>query len=241
MEILIGRQGTQKMPINDTTVSRKHCKVIANGNGSYIVENLSDFGTKVDGKEIIRTSATLDSRLQLGQQFSATLRELLGVAPAASNASDSRRSSGASYGSPAGTTASGVKAAPAPKTYSISHLKQIWEDRERTELEMAESQRNTNLIRTGGTIFTIGGGVVASVTLPAVGLACSLIGIGAVVYSFIGMKKSETAKQKKERLEAFDDAWVCPGCGRSLLAKNYRYLVKNYQSCPHCKCRYVEK
>lgn len=79
MEIIIGRQGNQKTPITDPTVSRKHCKVTENGDGTYIIENLSPSGTKVDGVDILRTTAKLNSRIQLGQTFSATLVELIGV------------------------------------------------------------------------------------------------------------------------------------------------------------------
>ena len=73
MEIIIGRQGTQKTPITDPTVSRKHCKVTDNGDGTYTIENLSPSGTKVDGVDILRTTVKPNSRIQLGQSFSATL------------------------------------------------------------------------------------------------------------------------------------------------------------------------
>ena len=79
MEIIIGRQGNQKTPITDPTVSRQHCKVSDNGDGTYTVENLSSSGTKIDGMDIIRATAKPDSRIQLGQSYTATLRELIGI------------------------------------------------------------------------------------------------------------------------------------------------------------------
>ena len=77
-EIIIGRKGTQKTPISDPTVSREHCKVTDNGDGTFTIENLSQTGTKIDGRDIIRAKATLNSRIQLGQSFSAMLVELIG-------------------------------------------------------------------------------------------------------------------------------------------------------------------
>ncbi|MDE6028154.1 MAG: hypothetical protein K2G23_08790, partial [Muribaculaceae bacterium] len=63
------------------------------------------------------------------------------------------------------------------------------------------------------------------------------------VYSFAGMRNAESAADRQRRQDAFDDAWVCPNpeCGHSLMAKNYRMLVRNFQSCPYCKCKYIEK
>ena len=88
MEIIIGRQGTQKTPITDPTVSRKHCKVTDNVDGTYTIENLSPSGTKVDGVDILRTTVKPNSRIQLGQSFSATLVELIGIPqPTMSNGS----------------------------------------------------------------------------------------------------------------------------------------------------------
>ena len=107
---------------------------------------------------------------------------------------------------------------------------------------MAESQRKTNLVRTGLGIFTM----CAMPTIfffGPVGYILTGIGVLGNIYSFAGMRNAETAEARQKRQDAFDDAWVCPNpdCGHSLLAKNYKLLVRNHQSCPYCKCRYVEK
>lgn len=240
MEIIIGRQGNQKTPITDLSVSRKHCKVTANGDGTYTVENLSPSGTKVDGVDILRTTAKLNSRIQLGQTFSATLLELIGVPPVTPSINQSASVTKASNSN--GSKAQNLE--PTVKTYDISHLKQVWEDYNNTNLEMANRQRNISLVRSATPIFTIGSGLLASLTeIGAVGWIMTGIGGVGFLYSVIGMKNAETAEERQRRQEEFDDAWVCPNpeCGRSLLAKNYKMLVKNHQSCPYCKCKYVEK
>lgn len=239
MEIIIGRQGTQKIPITDPTVSRKHCKVTDNGDGTFTIENLSPSGTKVDGVDILRTTAKPNSRIQLGQHFSATLVELIGIPQAKPKANvQSAPSSHSEQPVPS------PKSQPEVKTFNISHLRRVWEEYNNTNLEMADRQRNIALVRGGGMFFTMGGGLVVALTaLPVLGIVFSGIGIASMVYSFIGMKNAETAAEKQQRQDAFDDAWVCPNpdCGHSLLAKNYKLLVRNHQSCPYCKCKYVEK
>ena len=217
MEIIIGRQGTQKTPITDPTVSRQHCKVTDNGDGTYTIENLSPSGTKVDGVDILRTTVKPNSRIQLGQSFSATLVELIGVPQEKIESNKQFARMNHSEQQPPSP-----KTQPDVKTFNISHLRRVWEDYNNTNLEMAESQRKTNLVRTGLGIFTM----------------CAMPTI-----FFFGLRNAETAEARQKRQDAFDDAWVCPNpdCGHSLLAKNYKLLVRNHQSCPYCKCRYVEK
>lgn len=237
MEIIIGRQGTQKTPITDPTVSRKHCKVTDNGDGTYTIENLSPSGTKVDGVDILRTTVKPHSRIQLGQNYSATLVELIGVPQTKTNTNvQSVPSSHSEQSVPSS------KSQPEVKTFNISHLRKVWEEYNNTNLEMAESQRKTNLVRTGLGIFTM----CAMPTIfffGPVGYVLTGIGVLGNIYSFAGMKNAETAAEKQQRQDAFDDAWICPNpdCGHSLIAKNYKLLVRNHQSCPYCKCKYVEK
>ncbi|MBD5324837.1 MAG: FHA domain-containing protein [Bacteroides sp.] len=236
MEIIIGRHGTQKTPITDPTVSRQHCKVTVNGDGTYVIENLSSSGTKVDGLDIIRTTVRLNSRIQLGPSFSTTLAELIGVhAPSQTSAPKNPASTEASSGATKPRTAE-------VKTFDISHLRQVWEDFNSTNLEMAEEQRKTNLVRTGLGIFTM----CAMPTIfffGPVGYALTGLGVIGNIYSFAGMRNAETAEERQCRQDAFDDAWVCPNpeCGHSIIAKNYKMLVRNHQSCPYCKCKYIEK
>lgn len=214
MEFIIGKQGNQKMPITEPTVSRKHCKVIDNGDGTYTVENLSTTSfTKVDGRDIIKTNATLDSEIQLGPVFKANLKDLIGV-PAEK---------------------------PADKEFSISHLQKVWEDFNSKNLDLAKKQQKLNLTRTGLGIFTMCA-MPTIFFLGPIGYALTGIGVLGNIYSFVGLKNIETPEQRQKRQDEFDDAWVCPNpdCGRTLPAKNYSMLKRNYQSCPYCKCKFTE-
>lgn len=237
MEIIIGRQGNQKKTITEPTVSRKHCKVMRNADGTYTVENLSDLGTKVNGANIIRTSATLDSLLELGPNFKVTLRELIGEPKTARTSSERQEV-------PRVSKHPQISNQPKTelKTYNISHLRYVWEDYNKKNVEFLEKQRKINLTRTGLGIFTM----CAMPTLFFLGpIGYVLTGIGVLgnIYSFVGMKNSESVLERQKRQETFEDAWICPNpeCRKSLPAKDYRYLVRNHQYCPYCKCKYVEK
>lgn len=238
MGIIIGRHGNQKTKITDPSVSREHCKVTDNGDGTYTVENLSQNGTKVDGQDIIRAKATLNSRIQLGQSFSATLVELLGVSSASTTASKST-----AYNSSNTASSPSSQQKQEVKTFNISHLRDVWENFNQTNLDMAAKQRKVNLTRTGFGILTMCTVPVSILIGTTIAYALPVLGVLGNVYSFVGMKNAETPEQRQQRIDEFDDAWICPNpeCGHSLRAKNYKLLVRNFQSCPYCKCKYVEK
>lgn len=245
MEIIIGRQGNQKTPITDPSVSRKHCKVTINPDGTYTIENLSDYGTKVNGTSIIRTTVTLDSVLELGPSYKAKLKDLIGFPQQFRESHDNFRSNSVNGPKPQPSPTPEPK--PKVMTYNISHLRHVWEDYNNKNIEAAEKQRKINLTRTGLGIFTMCAMptifFLGPVGLAGLGYALTGIGIVGNIYSFFGLKNSESTAEKQRRQEEFDDAWVCPNpsCGKTLLAKNYKMLVKNHQSCPYCKSKYVEK
>lgn len=230
-EIIIGRRGNQKTPISDQSVSREHCKVTVHDDGTYTIENLSQNGTKVDGRDVIRTKATLNSRLQLGPTFTATLVELIG-APAKAPVSAPQ---------PQQPTAT-QKPQKDGKAFNISHLRKVWEDFNQANIDNAKQQRKVTQVRTGSGIATVGA-AAAGVFLGPVGWVLTAAGIAGNVYSFVGMKNAESPEERQKRQEEFDEAWVCPNpeCHRTLPAKNYNMLVRNFKSCPYCHCKFVEE
>ena len=225
MEIIIGRRGNQPVPITDATVSKQHCKVSPNGDGTFTLANISSNGTKVDGMDVIRSGhVKADSVIQLGPYFKSTLRELL--------AQDRKPSS-----PPSGSTP------PPPqqqeKSVSIVHLKRIWDDYEQTNLDIANKQRSINLTRTGLGIFTM----CVMPTLFFMGpVAYVLTGVGVLgnIYSFVGIKNAETPKEKTERRKDFERRYVCPNCKKNFSDRDYEYISRNIDKCPHCKVRFIK-
>lgn len=220
-EIIIGKKGNQKLQITEPTVSRKHCKVTDNGDGTYTIENLSNTTyTKVDGREIIKTRATLNSRIQLGPTFNATLVELIG-----------EPSVGPSPGS-----------GPEVKTYSIAHLKSMWEENDAIEKRLGKRNRELGIIRSSLGIFSLGG-ILSTRLIGDSGFILTGIGLAGTLYSLFMMKNIESPEDTRQRRMEYRRKWVCPNpeCGKALNFSDDYYLLKsNYPSCPYCKCKYVE-
>ena len=77
----IGREGGQRIPINDKSVSRKHLEVTPLQNGSFRIKNLGRNGTFVDGMAIEECIVEADTPLRLGPTYTATLKQLLCLSP----------------------------------------------------------------------------------------------------------------------------------------------------------------
>ena len=77
MKYIIGREGNQKTPINDKSVSRQHLEVTPLGDGRYYIKNIGKNGTKVNGLSIDETTVEATTPLQLGASFKTTLQQLL--------------------------------------------------------------------------------------------------------------------------------------------------------------------
>ena len=81
MEILVGRSGTQSMPITDEQVSRVHCKIEVMDSGHIAVTNLSAGGTWLNCTRLVkRTLVKPQDTLRLGPTFTATVEQLTATA-----------------------------------------------------------------------------------------------------------------------------------------------------------------
>lgn len=77
MKYIIGREGNQKTPIYDKSVSRQHLEVTPLGDGRYHIKNIGRNGTKVNGLSIDETTVEATTPLQLGASYKTTLQQLL--------------------------------------------------------------------------------------------------------------------------------------------------------------------
>lgn len=224
MDIIIGKQGNQKMPISDPTVSRKHCKVTVNSDGTYTIANLSTTSfTKVDGRDIIKTQATLDSEIQLGPIFKARLRDLIDV----------------------------PKENPRQKEFSISHLEKIWEDYHEADLALKDKQHKMSLYQRIPVFFTIGAGALTSVSwslgwgewIKILSICFTVTGFLLMIYFFKQASKFNPARESDKLQQDFQNNYHCPNpeCHRFLGNYSYTIMKNQYKmSCPYCKCKYTE-
>lgn len=242
MEIIVGRQGNQRLSITDTTVSRKHCKLTPIGDGKYTLENLSQSGTYVDGNSILKTTVTADTIIRLGASFSVKVGELIPQtqpsAPAMKPAS------------PAPATNTSGKADTQVPVYSITPLKYVWENYHSTLLQMQKDQRSIGLLRSASPLFTLGSGSI-SMFSRSLGLGESVmyitmimtaIGFVLMFYSFYKSYKDDSMSLREKATEDFQNKYVCPNPKCHHFMGNQPYnILRQTKTCPYCKCQFTEK
>lgn len=228
MELIIGKQGNQHLPIVDEYVSRKHCKLTANGDGSYTLENLSQNGTFVDGRKIVKTKVTKETVIQLGPNFKVKVSDLINSSPSNSGGNNISNDT---------------------KAYSIKPLKKVWENYDRKLTAIQQSQKSTALLRSASPMFTIGSGAIAGLAkgmgwgdqIFSLTIILTVIGLGLMIYSFWKGFKDNSIDERKEAVKYLQDHYLCPNpdCKHFVGMKDYNILRQD-KNCPYCKCKYTE-
>lgn len=237
MEIIIGRKGTQRTPITDTTVSREHCKLTINADGTYTLENLSINGTFVNGNSIIRTVVTPDTILRLGANFSVAVRDLLPLQSANIKPRQAQQQNPLQqFAKPA--------VDPNQERYEMEFrkLKSVYEKYTADKLAIQKEAGMTNFYRmlpmTLMAIVSLG-----AACIPGLGVlspVIAVVGLGLLVFSLF--KSYNGNRDNPEKLEALNKQfmidYVCPKCGNFLGFIPYENL-ENKSTCNFCKCKWV--
>lgn len=237
MEIIIGRKGTQRTPITDTTVSREHCKLTINADGTYTLENLSINGTFVNGNSIIRTVVTPDTILRLGANFSIAVRDLLPLQAANIKPRQAQQQNPLQqFAKPA--------VDPNQERYEMEFrkLKSVYEKYTEDKLAIQKEAGMTNFYRmlpmTLMAIVSLGAACIPG--LGALSPVIAVVGLGLLVFSLF--KSYNGNRDNPEKLEALNKQfmidYVCPKCGNFLGFIPYENL-ENKSTCNFCKCKWV--
>lgn len=237
MEIIIGRKGTQRTPITDTTVSREHCKLTINADGTYTLENLSINGTFVNGNSIIRTVVTPDTILRLGANFSVAVRDLLPLQAANIKPRQAQQQNPLQqFAKPA--------VDPNQERYEMEFrkLKSVYEKYTEDKLAIQKEAGMTNFYRmlpmTLMAIVSLGAACIPG--LGAIAPVIAVVGLGLLVFSLF--KSYNGNRDNPKKLEALNKQfmidYVCPKCGNFLGFIPYENL-ENKSTCNFCKCKWV--
>lgn len=237
MEIIIGRKGTQRTPITDTTVSREHCKLTINADGTYTLENLSINGTFVNGNSIIRTVVTPDTILRLGANFSVAVRDLLPLQSANIKPRQAQQQNPLQqFAKPA--------VDPNQERYEMEFrkLKSVYEKYTADKLAIQKEAGMTNFYRmlpmTLMAIVSLGAACIPG--LGALSPVIAVVGLGLLVFSLF--KSYNGNRDNPEKLEALNKQfmidYVCPKCGNFLGFIPYENL-ENKSTCNFCKCKWI--
>lgn len=239
MEIIVGRKGTQRTPINDISVSREHCKLIVNADGTYVVENISANGTFVNGNSIIRTSVTPDTVLKLGPNFSIIVRDLLPL-----QTPNKQKQSQQQQQQPAYHNVAKPVVDPNQQQYEkeFRKLKSVYDKYTAEKLAIQKEAGMTNFYRmlpmTLMAIVSLGAACIPG--LGALAPVIAVAGLGLLVYSLY--KSYNGNLNNPDKLEALNKQfmidYVCPKCGNFLGFVPYENL-ENKTTCNFCKCKWV--
>lgn len=235
MEILVGRKGTQRTPITDTSVSREHCKLIANADGTYTIENISANGTFVNDTSIIRTVVTPDTVVRLGATFTISVRDLLPLQVTAPKPPQQPRQQAQQPQQPT--------VDPNQERYEreFRKLKAVYDRYSEEKIKMQKEAGMANFYRmlpmTLLALVSMGASLI-----PALGDLSPVIavaGLGLLVFSLF--KSYGNTTNNPEKMEALNKQfmidYVCPKCGNFLGFTPYENL-KNKSTCNYCKCKW---
>lgn len=227
IDIIVGRQGTQRLPISDTSVSRRHCRLTDNGDGTYTLENLSETAsTYVDGRQVLRTKVHPETLIQLGPTFRAKVADLLPL-PAQKPLPPKQKE---------------------PATFSIRPLEAIWDEYDKRLTAIQDSGRSINLLRSASPVFTIGSGSIATLArtvgwgheIFGITLVMTIIGLGLTVYSLMKGLNDRSNEERREMTKWLQNNYVCPNpeCHHFVGMKDYNILRQD-KKCPYCGCKYT--
>ena len=206
------------------TVSRQHCKLTVEDDGSYTLVNLKpENKTYVNGLAV--ASKRIDpkkDRVELGPDryvlaVPVILKVLLGGKGDV-------------------------------KEYPITHLEKVWDEYHDTKLDMQIKERKAGAIRSVTGVFSMAavacGFIPGIAELTALRILLYAIGLLLAIYFFVKLYRSSS--EQPRILDALDKKfrsnYVCPNpeCRQFMGYQPYDELKKK-PFCPSCKCKFTEK
>lgn len=227
MEIIVGRKGQQHTAITDLSVSREHCKLTSNSNGTYTLENLSANGTYVDGRSIVRSVVTPDTIIQLGATFKIAIKDLLPVIIKQAKSAESQKST----------------IDPHQQEYEVKFrkLKKVYDKYTADKIALQKEAGMNNFYRMlpMTLLSLVGLGAAAIPSLGNIAPFIGIIGVGLLIFSLV--KSYNGSKDNPEKMEALNKQfmidYVCPKCGNFLGYIPFEAL-ENKSVCSFCKCKW---
>ncbi len=228
-EILIGRDAksqTLKITSGDKsithgsvpqTVSREHCKILRNPDGSATITNLNPNNhTYVNGKSIYSEKLTADDIVELGADHYRLDTSFLKLS----------------------------KTVDISHLKTVWDNYRHEEEHERIKSIRANALRSiTGLFSMGAIIISFGDfGMKSSqiITLRLTLYTCAVATlVWSAIYTFVTAPRK--VREATERKQDFTDNYVCPSCNR-FLGESMRYerLISNGE-CPMCHTKYYDK
>lgn len=222
MTIIVGRgrsKATQRIEISDPTVSREHCRLTDNGDGTYTLENVSAQGTCVDGKDVIRTSVTPETKIKMGN-LTVKVADLLPLQPQPPKE---------------------YSLLPLKDVWDTYHNTLL--DIQKRQRSINQLRSASPMFTLGsGAIASLAKALDWSDVIFVVTILMTIVGLGLMAYCFVKGVKDKSIEEREEVTERFTRDYVCPNpeCRHFMGNQSYDLLRQN-KSCPYCKCKFTQK
>ncbi len=243
--IIVGAKGSVPSTVSRCNVKEgtAHCKIDIDHQGNMVLTNMKPQNvTYVDGFQIESKRITEISAVALGKdRYEVSVPLVVESAKNIVNHSMSPSQSPINNATNNATNNTN-------KTFSIGHLKKIWDDYEEDmdEIQRRQQQRAKRrmLPMMIGTLSTVASGIVAMID-KTWGLFVTLpIAVISFIIYFISYREKDTSVADKKRVNnTLYDSYICPNpeCKKFLGNMNYKLLIRqSSMHCPYCKCNYVE-
>lgn len=244
MTIIVGRgrtKATQRIEINDMTVSREHCWLTDNGDGTYTLQNKSPQGTFVDGRQVVKTKVTPETYVKLSETTTVKVADLL---PLKADMAKPQPAPGASAG------VNAPKSVPSPSQqqvpeFSVRGLETVWKQYEDKKRELAHKQHSMGVLVRMPMLFTAATGILSAVLPPEFRpftIVLTLLSALVMVYGFMKQKSFVYQDEMDNLNKWMMDNYVCPNpkCRHFIGLKDYRVL-RTDKKCGFCGCKLTDK
>lgn len=229
MEIIIGRNSANaqlKLTSGKTsklygqphsvplTVSRNHCKLTSLGEGKFRIENLNvENETRINGNPIVSKVIKRGDTIEIGPDRHTVSWDCI-LSFVEENT---------------------------PKTMDIRPLRIAWYNYEKAEVKDTIKERRFNTLRSATGIITMLA-IISSFFLPRTTIYLTLYlsaFLISVVLTLIAYRSAAAVpKRKKQRKEAFREAYKCKCCGHHYSMAYDELSI--YNECPFCKAKFIK-
>lgn len=192
-----------------STVSRQHCKLVVETDGSYTLINLKPANiTYVNGQDVMRKRVVTDDIIELGSdRFHLDLQLVINKI-----------------------------ADQLPMTpVSLSCLEEIWENYQKEKVELQIQRNKSAVIQSVTTILSLLSGACGLILDGPIAKNI-LITVAVVLAIYFFIIRYRNVRKEAYKLKEFEDQfkqnYVCPcGCGRFLGYIEYKQLVITQKNC----------
>lgn len=231
MDAIIGRDGTTSqlnVAVNQkiyrfftqgsvpTDVSRQHCIITTNDDGSYTIRNIkTSNATYVNGVEIEEMTVTDADRIELGRsRYLLNLRHIMGkILPQQNDLPE----------------------------FDITPLQKIWDDYNDNDMRLQKRQKRVSLLASVPMGLSMLGGIVSTfdTTLRPYAVIFTIIALIVLSYGIYKRYSDDTSEKRQNLKIDFQLKYACPNpkCRHSLSNTPYPVLL-NKGKCPYCKAKY---